>query len=303
MEFRHTSPQLLTPFSSIGEFDIDLEKSAWLRTARSRNSIAGKKTSKLNSVLGIYMFSRYFGLIVQSVNLFLVFRLSMRQEIARTSCQGWNGFLLTSSSILLVTLDYIVMLRVYALYKKDTKIGLLVVSLFLLMVGATLYAAWKVVFYAPYDSMCVQRPMHPCVPFYGIVVWSTQLTLGILTALKWRVLSLGAPITDVVGRDGGCVLGIISAIFAVHMRHTMSLQAIHPEQAFMMPISFFSITCCRIIMNMQTLDIGHQSFDIDNNAAILTSAIDLLSLERNSEILDAEQTTPSQHALSFEHDA
>ncbi|KAF4613041.1 hypothetical protein D9613_010782 [Agrocybe pediades] len=87
MEFRHTSPQLLTPFSSMGEFDIDLEKSAWLRTARSRNSIAAaalvlllyeyaitfedefeiiwRKTSKLNSVLGIYMFSRYFGLIVQ----------------------------------------------------------------------------------------------------------------------------------------------------------------------------------------------------------------------------------------------
>ncbi|KAF4613042.1 hypothetical protein D9613_010783 [Agrocybe pediades] len=63
----------------------------------------------------------------------------------------------------------------------------------------------------------------------------------------------------------------MAAIFAVHMRHTMTLQAIHPEQAFI--------------------------------AAILTSAIDLLSLERNSEILDAEQTTPSQHALSFEHDA
>jgi len=56
---------------------------------------------------------------------------------------------------------------VYALYHKNTRIGLLLILTFFAMRVADCYITAKVVFDGLYNSICDNQEIHPTLPFYG----------------------------------------------------------------------------------------------------------------------------------------
>ncbi|KAF9558978.1 hypothetical protein CPC08DRAFT_536000 [Agrocybe pediades] len=238
------------------------------------------RRQNFNSVGGVYLFSRYFAIITQSINLFLVAGVLGKPGTPHRMCRGWYSFQITAASLTLAALDYILMLRVYALYNRSPKIGFLLVFFFLSMLMADFQCGSKTLNTVSYDSICNGRSVHPCIPFYGIALWSIHITIGMMTAAKWRLLTLGAPIARIVSRDGAFVLSIICVFYASIMERAISMQALRVELTFIWPISLLSITCCRMIMNMQTVNVPNFFIDNDRSIPVFTSDVDLICMEQ-----------------------
>ncbi|KAF9554308.1 hypothetical protein CPC08DRAFT_672311 [Agrocybe pediades] len=209
---------------------------------------------RLNVVLGVYLISKYVGILAQSVNVYLVFKPLAKLGVQEQTCQRWYLFQIVTTAILLAALDFILMLRIYALYRKDTKVGAFLAFLFFSMIPVHAYAGPKCAYGVPYDSICEAKDMHVGALYFGVAVWIIHAALAVLTAAKWNLAALGAPIARLVTRDGAWVISILCLFLAVTIPHGFTVKRERPDLAFGWPITLLSIACCRIIMNMQKLD-------------------------------------------------
>ncbi|KAF9554307.1 hypothetical protein CPC08DRAFT_727236 [Agrocybe pediades] len=205
---------------------------------------------RLNVVLAVYLISKYVGILAQSVNVYLVFKPLAKVGVQERTCQRWFLFQIVTTAILLAALDFILMLRIYALYRKDAKVGAFLGLLFFSMVPVHAYAAPKCAYGVPYDSICEAKDMHIGALYFGVAVWTIHFALAVLTAAKWNLAALGAPIAKLVTRDGAWVISVLC--FTIPYAFTLKTEK--PDLAFGWPITLLSIGCCRIIMNMQKLD-------------------------------------------------
>ncbi|KAF9548977.1 hypothetical protein CPC08DRAFT_339968 [Agrocybe pediades] len=230
-----------------------------------------------NHVQRTYVFSRYFALIVQSINVFLVLGPISAPAIPELTCKKWFAFQMVAVCSLLGALDYILMLRLYALHLKSIKVGATLVSLYLFQIFVTVVCAPIYVLYVPYDSICVSQKVQRCFIAYGATVWFVHIVMGILTAVKWKSL-LHAPLARLVNRDSVWALALICGIFGILVPYNLSLQMEKPELGFMWPSCFLSIGCCRIIMNMQTANIEAPSPNNTINANANANALEQIEI-------------------------
>ncbi|KAF9548976.1 hypothetical protein CPC08DRAFT_339943 [Agrocybe pediades] len=211
---------------------------------------------RFNVVLGVYLFSKYLALIVQSINVYLVFGPLSRTDIPEQTCRKWFLFQMVVTASLLAAFDFILMLRVYALYRKSWRIGSFLLVLFLSMVPFNVFVSPKAVYNVPFDPICEAQGMDDSVLYFGIMFWVIHISIAILTVAKWRLGDLGSPIIKLVTREGTLVLSLLCVLCAVMVSYAMSTKTERSDFAFSWPITFLSIGCCRLIMNMQTL--SHQ---------------------------------------------
>ncbi|KAF8156565.1 hypothetical protein B0H34DRAFT_808056 [Crassisporium funariophilum] len=181
-----------------------------------------------------------------------------------------STFLLIASCSLMAALDIILMLRVYALHRQNIRVGIFLVVLFFAQVTVELICGARSVLDVPFDLTCDTSETHHDVIYFSISVWIMHISLGALTVAKRSLVGLGAPVARLVTRDGAWALVIICAIFATVVPYSFLSQVSKAHVVFGWPISLFGIGCCRIIMNMQSLDItiggdleSHESFTVD----------------------------------------
>ncbi|KAF4616840.1 hypothetical protein D9613_008939 [Agrocybe pediades] len=231
---------------------------------------------RFNVVLGVYLFSKYLALVVQSINVYLVFGPLSRTDIPEQTCRKWFLFQMVVTASLLAAFDFILMLRVYALYRKSWRIGSFLLVLFISMVPFNVFVSPKAVYNVPFDPICEAQGMDDSVLYFGIMFWVIHISIVILTVAKWRLGDLGSPIIKLVTREGTLVLSLLCVLCAVMVSYAMSTNTERSDFAFRYdfdsvscwPITFLSIGCCRLIMNMQAL--SHQY----NLQADLTSFIE-----------------------------
>ncbi|KAF8166696.1 hypothetical protein BJ912DRAFT_1149848, partial [Pholiota molesta] len=204
----------------------------------------------------IYLFARYYGLVVQAVNLHLVSGPLWNLAIPEQVCHKWFLFLIGSSCLLLAAVDAILMLRVYALYLQDVKAGIFLATLFIAQQGFESYIAPATVFGVPYDSICDSRGTHHGAVYFGVSLWVVHLTLVAMTLAKRNLAVLGAPVVRLVRRDGIWIVAVICGLFTAIIPYAVAKQVSKAHIAFGWPISIFSLSCCRMIMNMLQLGVN-----------------------------------------------
>ncbi|PPQ91253.1 hypothetical protein CVT25_006392 [Psilocybe cyanescens] len=161
----------------------------------------------------IYVLSRYFAIIVQSINVFLILRPLSALDIPEQSCRRWFLFELIAVSVLMAALDSILMLRVYALHRKDRRVGVLLVVLFLVQIVVEVICGQRAV-NVPFNRICDASRTHGSVVYYCISVWVTHISLVVLTACKYDLMKMKIPIVRVVTRDGAWITVIVCSLFA-----------------------------------------------------------------------------------------
>lgn len=113
-------------------------------------------------------------------------------------------------------------------------------------------------------------------------MWVTHISLGILTAAKWKLVKIGATVVRLVTRDGALTTISICSLFAVIVPYSLSSQVSQAHVIFNWPITCVSIACCRIIMNMQTFNISGNNDTTTNTMDFEIDSLNTLPLDRDS---------------------
>ncbi|PPQ94863.1 hypothetical protein CVT25_007235 [Psilocybe cyanescens] len=130
----------------------------------------------------------------------------------------------------------------------------------------------------PYTKICDASRTHPYVLYYCISVWITHISLGVLTALKYNLVRMNIPVVRVVTRDGAWITIIVCSLFTTVAPWALIQQVTKAHVVFGWPITIISICCCRMIMNMQKLDITETTVDPENLTELI-SELHTLQLE------------------------
>ncbi|KAF9000904.1 hypothetical protein BDQ17DRAFT_1359165 [Cyathus striatus] len=217
-------------------------------------------TRPLTIVKCTYLFARYVGLVVQIVNVVLLFTVLSKFPIHVESCRTWFTTLFAVCISMLMAVDIILIIRVYALYYKSYKVaiilGMLISLQFFVEIFCITYASQNISF----DSVCnaTQLPSEPYL-FVGFecvlqtVIWSmTFKQRGNLIA---RNFHCRIPLLDLLFRDGTFVAILIFGIFSGVLPHTIRTRTCQIHFVVIWPMAFFSASACRLVINMISSDI------------------------------------------------
>ncbi|KAF9002753.1 hypothetical protein BDQ17DRAFT_1542189 [Cyathus striatus] len=205
-------------------------------------------------VTSLYLFSRYFALLSQSVNCCLVFSLLSNPPISQTICSAWLHFLMITSQAMLTTLESVLMLRVYALYLQNSKIGAWLLFVFVVDLVMALLFGVRTLPALHYDEVCAGHGTPPEVLYFGGCVIATQLMLWAMTIFKCNIAIGGVPVVRLVLRDGAFAFALVCIIFGICIPYSF-VQDLTAHVVFLWPISLMSMTTCRIILNMHRLKV------------------------------------------------
>ncbi|KAF9549816.1 hypothetical protein CPC08DRAFT_715391 [Agrocybe pediades] len=235
---------------------------------------------RFNVVLGIYLFSRYFALTFQVINTFLVLIGPLSQPVTSDrTCSLWIAFQVASTTSLVMALDIILMLRIYALYLKSTRIGFLLGFLLIGTLMTTIVLGCLGLFNGRYSSVCEPLHMHPSFKYLGVASGVTHIWLAMLTAAKWNLAKMGIPVAKLVARDSAWTLALVFGLLAFLFPYSTGSNGAMAELNIMCPTTLISIATCRVIMNMRTLAFQEETA---NTTAGLRSAgdLDMIYLEQ-----------------------
>lgn len=230
-----------------------------------------------NQVKGAYLFARYYGILSQVVNVYLF--LNFRVPVQMHACRSWHTFLFVSSASLQAILDYILILRVYALCNQSKRVGAYLMILFLTQASLTIAHGKQGSQEIFFDEACnwVRAPVE--VIYLTAIICVLHISLWYLSITR---LNNGPihPLLRLVIRDGSIVLVTICAIVLCATPFAfLTKEAIPSMPLLIWPHTFFSVVTCRIIMNMQSLRIDEPVRSAHRSNFILTSFFNMSQRE------------------------
>ncbi|EDR01313.1 uncharacterized protein LACBIDRAFT_312258 [Laccaria bicolor S238N-H82] len=247
-----------------------------------------------NQVKGAYLFARYYGILSQVVNVYLF--LNFRVPVQMHACRSWHTFLFVSSASLQAILDYILILRVYALCNQSKRVGAYLMILFLTQASLTIAHGKQGSQEIFFDEACnwVRAPVE--VIYLTAIICVLHISLWYLSITR---LNNGPihPLLRLVIRDGSIVLVTICAIVLCATPFAfLTKEAIPSMPLLIWPHTFFSVVTCRIIMNMQSLRIDEPVRSAHRSNFILTSFFNMSQRESG---LDEYDCAPSSSSGSL----
>ncbi|KAF8056967.1 hypothetical protein FPV67DRAFT_633601 [Lyophyllum atratum] len=192
-------------------------------------------------------------------------------------CTLWFGAQMLSLSILMVILETVLSVRVYALYLKSRNIGVLLVIMLTAGIGIAAIYGTRSVLAVHFDGNCVGlKTPHEVLYFrwecLEIISWNWSLLTGPDSSLcstfilmrygfLWmltihrrntgRLVNSGrAPIVHLMLRDGAWIFGVVGVTIAALTPPAIVIHST-AHVLFPLPMSFVSIHTCRLILNMQ----------------------------------------------------
>ncbi|KAF8156122.1 hypothetical protein B0H34DRAFT_716282 [Crassisporium funariophilum] len=224
-----------------------------LISCRSEYSLIWRAPS--STVKYIYLFARYYALAVQILNYGLVQAVLVHGLVKREQCQVWYTILFVSSLALMAALDAILLLRVYALYRQSgKKVCALVLPVAFPFVICFSYTGRNIYLTkAPFSPLCDL----PRTPLEGALLVPTvviaHMLVWVATFAKRNVAEGQAVVVRLVVHEGGWTLVVFFAIVAAITPYTYATHSTNPFVVFVWPTTIFSITSCRLIINMRQL--------------------------------------------------
>ncbi|KAF8995849.1 hypothetical protein BDQ17DRAFT_1545040 [Cyathus striatus] len=229
----------------------------FLSTVQDEYDLIWKKP--MNYIKCIYIFTRYFGLGAQILNVYLALNTMNKLPLSEGHCRSWFLFLAISFTLLFLVVQVIAGLRVYALYKKDSRIGAMFVTLFIIEVslGTTcMYPAYTTI---AFDTTCDMTEIPPllthCVLF---IVLSQSVMVGSMVAKAW-VVPRHVPVVHIVLRDGIVVFVLLCGMCLGIVPEVVMSPVLSPHKSYIWPITILSISGCKMITNMYKITAQHSS--------------------------------------------
>ncbi|KAF8990055.1 hypothetical protein BDQ17DRAFT_1333711 [Cyathus striatus] len=187
-------------------------------------------------------------------------------------CNMWFEIIISSGFICLVLFDVTLLLRVHALYNRNREMGYFLVALFAVEI---VRASDRLI-----STQRLQFEAHCDAHFSG-----PHNAVNIIWGLTLRKRSLGNrfrfPLIQRASKDGAWAFAGIAPIAAIIIPFTPRIVLLlSAEFVLISPMILFSITGCRIILNLQKNRDSPESCEED---------IELLDVPPNGELTQPEQ--------------
>ncbi|KAJ7909473.1 hypothetical protein B0H13DRAFT_1469236, partial [Mycena leptocephala] len=156
----------------------------------------------------LFCFVRYFPLLLQISTLFVGTELSPQFHFTFRDCEVWSIYQAAAAFALVVAVDYILILRVFALYQTNRRIKIAIGSLFFLELSAMLIGPGFSLSGIAFDDehLCIVTHFPKSFIIYGAAAVLFQTCLFGLTLVKFiGALRTGwgdVPLLVILVRDG-----------------------------------------------------------------------------------------------------
>ncbi|KAF8066925.1 hypothetical protein FPV67DRAFT_1670392 [Lyophyllum atratum] len=207
-----------------------------------------------SSVSGAYIFTRYAGLIGQTVNFIWTLVLLSKPLVHTTECWQWYGFQSAVIQCLFAALQFVLMLRVSALFFKSWLMTIILSVLWLFERGVILYTAIETFHALELGSACLMGlpPIGP-VAFMSATVVGTQFVVwGTTLARHYAVGGPNNPAVRQVIRDGTVTCAAIFTFYVTVISYCYFVE-VPQNTMFAFMISLLSVLGPRITLNLLSL--------------------------------------------------
>ncbi|KAJ3777888.1 hypothetical protein FB446DRAFT_716042 [Lentinula raphanica] len=252
-----------------------------------------EKPLRITFVKILFVLARYLAFVIHIVNIVLSSIWTVKfqgcSQLPDEACRKLLVFQIISSYSMLLILQMILMLRVFALYNRSTSMGLFLFSIFVCRLAVSAYTSFGESAHSPrnlkFGKYCIPR-ISLTEQSVGnstlVFIYGELIIQVIIHGLSWKRTMWDLrhysnsysrpPLLSVLDKDSLRVfMGISVAMTAVGL----STVKITLPVAFVFPlfISLISALGCRAILNLQTLvdaslEIGRPS--IQNKAELTT---------------------------------
>ncbi|KAF9444296.1 hypothetical protein P691DRAFT_796652 [Macrolepiota fuliginosa MF-IS2] len=172
-------------------------------------------------------------------------------------CHTWFGFQTSGIGLLLINLELTLMLRVYALYERSLKIKVILASWFIFSLGMSAFIGGRSIHVLKLDSNCIMTETPETTTTFSVMVMLDQCVLWGLTCYKYRDAIRNGwsknPIMRLVMRDNTWTCIGICCLFIAVLPYSLVVEQIG-HIMYCLLCSLLSITTCRMILNMRSLE-------------------------------------------------
>ncbi|KAF9040844.1 hypothetical protein BJ165DRAFT_1406851 [Panaeolus papilionaceus] len=234
----------------------------------------------------LYLASRYLGLIPQIVHYVLIHIRLANPPVDEARCKRWIISLLANATLLLLILDTVQFLRIYALYKKRKWVFCTLVPIFTqaLAIGR---AMRRVYTDTTLDGLCnIEGSMVNATSISSTVLF-THILLWLITFCRRNIAQGRALVVKLVVRESTWAVVLLFGLFCTIIPYASIKRHISPFFALAWGISFLSITCCRQIMNIRSLQVEQSPDEDAGEQLILTTIIttsDIYAVDHGSDL-------------------
>ncbi|KAG1885029.1 hypothetical protein F4604DRAFT_1729108 [Suillus subluteus] len=163
----------------------------------------------------IFIMTRYAGLAGQSFNIWFAFRLASGVPNSPFACKIWTSYQIATIQCLLLSVESLLMLRVYKMYNKGKYISAVLFILGSAQSSAMAVNARWIITETRYSPTCV--PHYHSRIYVGVSIITTFVF--IVVAMLWRFIKSPSGWSEVsrawlklAVRDGGCTAIAITVI-------------------------------------------------------------------------------------------
>ncbi|KDQ52686.1 hypothetical protein JAAARDRAFT_39965 [Jaapia argillacea MUCL 33604] len=210
----------------------------------------------------LFLFTRYFSLGSQLVmSLRSMGGLGRFPQGSEGVCRGWFFFQLLTVQILISTVESILTLRVYALYRCIRPIRILLTSVFTVQL---LIIAPAIAFMTPkirFDTYCIPIPSTNALANLHLITAASllmQLVLFVLTLVKSintiREPKGRIPILVIIARDSLWVFCLVTVMLMVNGVFYTILSETVKAFVYTWILSGLSFSSCRLVLNLFRLN-------------------------------------------------
>jgi len=205
--------------------------------------------------------------------------------VPEVHCRAWFLALFITMTSLILVLDAILFLRVYALHSKNKKTFLLVVPILAQLTPAGL-SFWYIFRQSTFDYKCdFRNPKQIQFVLQGVTVIVAHASLWMASFAK-RNTGRGpyTILVKMVVHEGLWAFFLLFAIVGGVVPTAYVSRSANPFIIFVWPICIVSVTICRLIMNMRRLKV-----ETVGTAELHLSTIAGVSESSMSELTDSIQ--------------
>lgn len=148
------------------------------------------------------------------------------------------------------------MVRVFALYDRKPMLGSFLALWFFLSRGLNVWNGLESLRGMETDHFCIMKGTPDSSKWFSLTILTNQLLLWVLILKKYRSTQKDGwsmpPVLRVVMRDSSWVLILITGFLIATLPYAVFVQELG-HIIFCLMICLFSITACRLILNMRSM--------------------------------------------------
>ncbi|KAI9457485.1 hypothetical protein BJY52DRAFT_1086453, partial [Lactarius psammicola] len=213
----------------------------------------------------LFLFVRYFAVAMQIALLFIGTRLAFSFHYTYGDCVKWYIFQEVGTQALIAAVEFVLIIRVHALYDRSRIVTSILVLLFIVENVVMAVTLVKVVPEIGFDRICTVVHSPPRLLLFAVAFVSFETVLFILTLFKFiAALRLGwgrTPVLYLLVRDGTWAFILIFATLCVNAGFYLGAgDSPISSIAFPWLLSIEAFAGARLMLNLHAL-----SFDVSTD--------------------------------------